>query len=120
MVDGAYATATFLHNATRAGIPVLARLKDNLSELCQLVERRFAGSRPTRIYRDGKDRVEIWDAHDFAPWETLAWDRVRVVHYGQHKPDQTIVEARWAGRFGSLSLYRMAKSRWRIEKSGVQ
>jgi Transposase DDE domain len=123
VVDGEYATATFLHTARRAGIPVVARLKNNLPELCQSVERRFAATRPTRVYRDGKDRVEIWDADDFAPWETLNWERVRVIRYRQHKPDKTVIEAQWltdlpARRFGSLSLYRIAKSRWEIENQG--
>jgi Transposase DDE domain len=123
VVDGEYATAPFLHTARRAGIPIVARLKDNLPELSQSVERRFARTPPTRVFRDGKDRVEVWDADDFAPWETLHWDRVRVIRYRQHKPDQTIVEAQWltdlpARRVGSLSLYRIAKSRWEIENQG--
>lgn len=120
VVDGEYATAPFLHAADRAGIPVIARLKDNLPELSQSVERRFATCPPTRVYRDGKDRLEVWDADDFAPWETLRWDRVRVIRYRQHKPDKTIVEAQWltnlpSRRVGSLSLYHLAKSRWEIE-----
>jgi len=123
VVDGVYATAPFLHAADKAGIPVLARLKENLPELSQSVKRRFAGTRPTRVYQDGKDRVEIWDADDFAPWETLHWHRVRVIRYRQHKPDQTVVEAQWltnlrARRVGSLSLYHLAKSRWEIENQG--
>jgi len=95
VVDGGYATAPFLHASDHAGIPIIARLKDNLPELSQSVERRFAAASPTRVYRDGKDRVEIWDADDFAPWETLRWDRVRVIRYRQHKPDQTTVQAQW-------------------------
>jgi hypothetical protein len=123
VVDGEYATAPFLHAAGRAGIPVIARLKDNLPELSQSVERRFASHPPTRVYRDGRDRVEIWEAHDFAPWETLDWDRVRVIRYRQHKPDRTTVEAQWltnlpSCRVGSLSLYHLAKTRWEIENQG--
>lgn len=122
-VDGGYATAPFLHCADRAGIRVVARLKDNLPELSQAVERRFASQPPTRIYRDGKDWIEMWDADDFAPWETLRWDRVRVLRYRQHKPDGTTIQADWLTNFsqrkvGSLSLYRMAKSRWEIENQG--
>ena len=69
------------------------------------------------------DRVEVWDADDFAPWETLQWDRVRVLRYRQHKPDKTVVEAQWltdlpSRRVGSLSLYHLAKSRWEIENQG--
>lgn len=123
VVDGEYATAPFLHAAGRAGIPVVARLKDNLPELSQSVQRRFAGTRPTAVYRDGDDRVEVWDADDFAPWETLRWDRVRVLRYRQHKPDKTVIEAQWLTdlprrRVGSLSLYHLAKSRWEIENQG--
>jgi hypothetical protein len=123
VVDGGYATAPFLHAAERAGIPVVARLKDNLPELSQSVERRFASQPPTRTYRDGKDRVEIWDADDFAPWETLRWDRVRVIRYRQHKPDGTVIYAEWltnlsVRQVGSLSLYHVAKSRWEIENQG--
>ena len=123
VVDGEYATAPFLHAAGRAGIPVIARLKNNLPELSHSVERRFASMRPTRVYHDNMDRVEIWDADDFAPWETLHWDRVRVLRYRQHKPDHTVVEAQWltdlpSCRVGSLSLYHLAKSRWEIENQG--
>jgi hypothetical protein len=123
VVDGGYATAPFLHAADQAGIPVVARLKDNLPELSQSVQRRFAAQPPTRTYRDGKDRIEMWDADDFAPWEALHWDRVRVLRYRQHKPDGTIIQADWLTNFsvrrvGSLSLYRIAKSRWEIENQG--
>jgi hypothetical protein len=123
VVDGAYATAPFLHATGRAGIPVVARLKDNLPELSQSVERRFASEPPTRTYREGRDRVEIWDAEDFAPWETLCWDRVRVIRYRQYKPDGSVVQAEWLTNFSprkvsSLSLYRIAKSRWEIENQG--
>jgi hypothetical protein len=123
VVDGAYATAPFLHATDKAGIPVVARLKNNLPELAQSVERRFASQPPTRTYRDGKDRIEIWDADDFAPWETLHWDRVRVIRYHQHKPDGTVVQAQWLTNFplrkvNSLSLYHICKSRWEIENQG--
>jgi hypothetical protein len=123
VVDGEYATAPFLHAADRAGIPVVARLKDNLPELSQSVERRFAAQSPTCTRRDGRDRIEIWDAYDFAPWETLHWDRVRVLRYRQHKPDGAVIQAEWLTNFsfrqvGSLSLYHIAKSRWEIENQG--
>ena len=123
VVDGEFATAPFLHAADRAGVPVVARLKDNLPELLAAVEKRFGSRPPTRVYRDGQDRVEIWDADDFDPWETLAWETVRVIRYRQHKPDGTVVQADWLTDFatrkvGSLSLYHMAKSRWEIENQG--
>jgi hypothetical protein len=123
VVDGGYATAPFLHAADQAGIKVVARLKYNLPELSQSVERRFAPLPPTRTYRDGKDRIEIWEADDFAPWGTLHWDRVRVLRYRQHRPDGAVIQAEWltnlpSRRVGSLSLYHIAKSRWEIENQG--
>jgi hypothetical protein len=123
VVDSELATAPFLHTAGRTGLHVVARLKTNLPELWQQVEKRFHRHRPTRVYRDGNDRVEIWDADDFDPWETLQWNTVRVIRYRQHKPDGTVVQAEWLTDFsppqvGSLSLYHMAKSRWEIENQG--
>lgn len=120
VVDGEFATAPFLHAAGRAGLRVVARLKSNLPELSAAVEKRFRGQPPTRIYQDRQDRVEIWDADDFDPWETLHWPTVRVIRYRQHKPDGTVVQADWITDFpirqaGCLSLYHMAKSRWEIE-----
>lgn len=123
VVDGEFATAPFLHAANQAGVPVVARLKENLPELLAAVEKRFGPQPPMRVYRDGQDRVEIWDADDFDPWETLGWETVRVIRYRQHKPDGTVVQADWLTDFatrkvGSLSLYHMAKSRWEIENQG--
>ena len=123
VVDGEFATAPFLHAAGRAGVPVVARLKENLPELFAAVEKRFGSRPPTCVYRDGADRVEIWDADDFDPWETLDWQTVRVIRYRQSKPDGTVVQADWLTNFpsrkvGSLSLYHMAKSRWEIENQG--
>ncbi|MBZ5620436.1 MAG: hypothetical protein LAQ69_17180 [Acidobacteriia bacterium] len=65
----------------------------------------------------------VWDADDFAPWDTLHWPTVRVLRYRQHKRDATVIQAEWLTNFsiaklGSLSFYRMAKSRWEIENSG--
>ncbi len=67
--------------------------------------------------------MELWDAEDFDPWETLAWETVRVFFYRQHKPDGTVVEAYWLTNFpcstvGPQALFRMAKSRWEIENQG--
>jgi hypothetical protein len=120
VVDGKFATAPFLQAAGEVGLPVVARLKDNLPELSEAVEKRFGQQPPTCVYWDGNDRVEIWDADDFDPWETLHWATVRVLRYRQHKPDGTVVEAAWLTnlplkKVGSLPLYPMAKSRWEIE-----
>jgi hypothetical protein len=123
VVDGAYAGAPFLHAANRLGLGVVARLKNNLPLLLAAVQRRFQQQAPTHVYRDGQDRVEIWDADDFDPWEPLQWETVRVIRYRQHKPNGQVVEAEWLTDFplrqvGSLSLYHMAKSRWEIENQG--
>jgi len=123
VVDGEFATALFLHVAGEVGLPVVARLKQNLPELLAAAQKRFDHQPPTRVYQDGKNRVEIWDANDFDPWETLDWPTVRVFRYRQHKPDGTVVEADWLTNFdpakvGSLSLYHIAKSRWEIENQG--
>jgi len=101
----------------------VARLKGNLPTLAQAVQVRFGPMAPTTTLHVGQDRVELWDADDFDPWETLRWPTVRVVRYRQHKPDGTVVEADWltdwpTRQVGALSLYRMAKSRWEIENQG--
>lgn len=123
VVDAEYATSTFLHVAAAVGLPVLARLKDNLPELAASVKRRFDGHKPRQVRMDGTDRIEFWDEEDFAPWETLHWERVRVLRYRQHQADGTVVEAEWLTNLSqrkapSLSLYRMARSRWEIENQG--
>ena len=123
VVDSNFAKAPFLHATEAAGLPVLARLQGNLPELSAAVEKRFRQQPPARVYAEGNDRIEIWDADDFDPWETLDWPTVRVLRYRQHKPDGQVIEADWLTNFppakaGSLSLYRMAKSRWEIENQG--
>jgi hypothetical protein len=123
VVDAAFATNTFLHTCSSVGIPVVARLKNNLPELASAVEKRFGNLPPHRVLTIDGDRVEFWDASDFDPWETLQWQTVRVLRYRQHRPDGDTVEAEWltnlsAQRVNTLSLYRMAKSRWTIENEG--
>ena len=121
--DGEYATAPFLHTTDAVGLPVVARLKENLPLLAAAVRARFDGQPPHAVFQQGDDRVEVWDADDFDAWETLNWPRVRVLRYRQHKPHGTVIQAEWLTNFptsklGSLSFYRMAKSRWEIENQG--
>ena len=121
--DGEYATAPFLHACGELGLRVVARLKDNLPELMAQVEKRFSHRRPTRTFTVGRDRVEVWDADDFDPWETLKWTTVRVVRYRQRRPDGSVVQAQWLTDFPrktvpAESIYHMAKSRWEIENQG--
>ena len=121
--DGEYATAPFLHTTGEVALPVVARLKENLPLLAAAVRDRFDGQPPHAVYQDGDDRVEVWDYDHFDSWETLDWPEVRVLRYRQHKRDGTVIQAEWLTNFpiaklGSLSFYRMAKSRWKIENGG--
>jgi len=123
VADGDFATAPFLHDVGDLGLSVVARLKNNLPELFAAAQKRFLHQPPHQVFRHGKDRVEIWDADDFDPWETLRWETVRVVRYRQHKPEGTIYEAYWLTDFprqrvSSRAIFRMAKSRWEIENQG--
>jgi Transposase DDE domain len=123
VVDGGFATAPFLHIATEAGWPVVARLKDNLPELSRAAERRFRSQPPDLQFRDGSDRVQIWSADDFDPWDGLQWKTVRVIRYRQQHRNGEVVEAYWLTNFSSQEislrcLYHMAKSRWQIENEG--
>ena len=123
VVDGEFATAPFLHTAGELGLRVVARLKDNLPELLAAAQKRFPAGPPATVFQYGADRVELWDAEDFDPWNTLRWETVRVFFYRQHKPDGRVVEAYWLTNFpystvGPQALFRMAKSRWEIENQG--
>lgn len=121
--DGEYATAPFLHTAGALGLRVVARLKSNLPELFTAATQRFEHQRPTDAFTQHGEYVELWDADDFDPWETLNWQTVRVLRYRQHKTDGSVVEAYWLtdfprGRLGSRALFTIAKSRWEIENQG--
>ena len=101
VVDGEFATAPFLHTAGKLGLRVVARLKDNLPELRAAARHRFPCGPPATVFQHGADRLELWDAEDFDPWETLDWETVRVFFYRQHKPDGKVVEAYWLTNFAS-------------------
>jgi DDE family transposase len=123
VVDGEFARAPFLHEAGDRGLHVVARLKGNLPELFAAAQKRFFRQPPHRIFQQGQDRVEVWDADDFDPWDTLRWETVRVIRYRQYKPNGDVVEAYWLTDFrssqvSSKTLYQLAKSRWAIENQG--
>jgi hypothetical protein len=123
VADGEFATAPFLHVAGDLGLPVVARLKENLPTLLAAATARFTAQPASVTFADGAERIELWDADDFDPWETLRWTTVRVLRYRQHKADGTVVEAYWLTdlplqRVSSRLLYRFAKSRWEIENEG--
>jgi hypothetical protein len=81
VIDGEFSTAPFLHTAGDLGLRMVARLKENLRELFTAAQKRFSSSPPTIVFQQGQDRVEIWDAADFDPWNTLRWETVRVFRY---------------------------------------
>ena len=123
VADGEFARAPFLHAAGELGLRVIVRLKANLPELLQAAQHRFDGQPPHTVLVHDGERVELWDADDFDPWETLRWKTVRVLRYRQFKPSGEVVEALWltdfsARRVGSRELYRLAKTRWEIENQG--
>jgi hypothetical protein len=125
VADGDFATAPFLHDVGHLGLSVVARLKNNLPELFTAAQKRFLPQPPHQVFRQGTDRVEIWDADDFDPWQTLRWETVRVVRYRQYKPHGTVCEAYWLTDFprrrvSSRAIFRMAKSRWEIENQGFK
>jgi hypothetical protein len=123
VVDAEYARAGFLHLAGDLGLRVVARLKANLPELFHAAEKRFRAQPPTTVFRQGSQRIEVWDADDFDPWETLRWETVRVLRYRQSQPNGAVVEAYWLTDFprhqlSSRTFFRLAKSRWEIENQG--
>jgi len=123
VVDGEFARAPFLHDAGDLGLHVVARLKGNLPQLLTAAQQKFLHQPPQQVFQQGQDRVEIWHADDFDPWDALRWETVRVIRYRQHKPDGQVVEAYWLTDFrssqvSSKTLYQLAKSRWEIENQG--
>lgn len=123
VADAKFATAPFLHTAGDAGIPIVARLKANLPEWSASVEARFGSQPPLATFVSGEDWVEVWDADDFDPWETLDWPTVRVLRYRQHKKDGTVIQADWltdfsVARLRSRTFFKLAKSRREIENQG--
>ena len=105
VVDSALSTAPFLHAAGRVGLHVVARLKSNLPELSRAVEKRFRSQPlPPAFSTSITNGIEMWDADDFDPWETLNWPTVRVIRYRQHKPDGSVVQADWLTDFSSRQV----------------
>lgn len=123
VADSLYASAPFLNAVGDRGLSALVRLKANLPTLFAAAQARFVGTPPRDTFTDHGDRIEIWDADDFDPWEDLRWLSVRVIRYRQTHPDGTVVEAYWltdfsARRVSSRALYRLAKGRWTVENQG--
>ena len=121
--DGLYASAPFLHAAGDLALHTVVRLKANLPTLLAAAEARFTVQPPRMTLEIAGDRVDLWDADDFDPWDALRWPTVRVLRYRQHHRDGTIIDAYWltdfpATRLSTPTLYRLAKSRWTIENQG--
>lgn len=121
--DAKFACAPFLNPLCALGLHAVVRLKANLPELSAQVRARFDGTPPSAVHVINGERVEIWDADDFDPWEGLQWQTVRVIRYRQYKKDGTVVEADWLTDYSkakvpSRSLFLLCKSRWEVENQG--
>jgi hypothetical protein len=121
--DAKFACAPFLNPLRALGLHAVVRLKANLPELSAQVRARFDGTPPDSVHHINGERVEIWDADDFDPWESLQWQTVRVIRYRQFKKDGTVVEAEWLTDYSkkkvpSRSLFLLCKSRWEVENQG--
>lgn len=123
VADGEFATAPFLHTVAECGLYALARLKENLPTLYQAARARFLNAPPTQTIERNGLRIDLWDADDFEPWDTLNWQSVRVLRYRYTQTDGTIVDACWLTDMpktfaSAATLYACAKSRWEIENQG--
>jgi len=123
VADSLYANAPFLHAVGDRGLRAIVRLKGNLPTLFAAAQARFRDQPPTLILDDAGERVELWDAEDFDPWDELRWPTVRVLRSRQTHRDGTVDEAYWLTdfsprRLSTRTLYRLAKGRWTIENQG--
>ena len=121
--DSLYANAPALHEANDLGLYAAAPLKDNLPNLYAQARARFEDRPPSLLVQDGKDRVELWDADDFDPWDNLRWQSVRVLRYRVQHPDGRLCPGYWltdipTRKLGSKSLFRLCQGRWGIENHG--
>lgn len=123
VADAKFAAAPFLNEVVRLGLHAVVRLKDNVPGLFGRATVRF-NSRPhdTVIDHHG-EAVEIWDDETFEPWDDLEWKFVRVLRYRYRSPKGEVVDAYWLTNYSkqsisSMSLFRLAKSRWEIENEG--
>jgi hypothetical protein len=123
VADAKFAAAPFLNEVVELGLHAVVRLKDNVPSLFDRAVARF-NSRPHDSTLDHHgEPVEIWDDQTFEPWEGLEWKFVRVLRYRYRSPKGEIVDAYWLTNYSqhaisSMSLFRLAKSRWEIENEG--
>lgn len=123
VADAKYAAAPFLNEAVKLGLHAIVRLKDNVPDLLGRATVRFNSRPPDAGFVHLGAPVEIWDDETFTPWEGLAWKFVRVLRYRYQSPKGEPVDAYWLTSFsqksvGSMTLFRLAKSRWEIENEG--
>lgn len=121
--DSLYANAPALHEANDLGLYVAAPLKDNLPLLYAQARARFRTSSPTCTFRQGAERVQLWDADDFDPWDNLRWESVRVLRYRVTHHDGQVSQGYWltdipTRKFSSKSLFHLCQGRWGIENYG--
>lgn len=123
VADAKYAAAPFLNEAIRLGLHVVVRLKDNVPTLFDRATVRFNSRPPDAVIDHHGAAVEMWTDEDFEPWEGLEWKAVRVLRYRYRSAKGEIVDAYWLTDYtqecvSSMSLFRLAKSRWEIENEG--
>lgn len=121
--DAKFGAAPFLNEVIELGLDAIVSLKDNLPDLSARAEVRFHARPPDATFVLNGEQLEVWDDEDFLPWEGLRWTRVRVIRYRQHRRDGSTTEAYWLTSYskaqvGSLTLIKLAKSRWEIENEG--
>lgn len=123
VADAKYGAASFLNTVAELGLKAVVRLKDNLPDLHGRAVARFNSRPPDRqIEHDGVP-VDIWDDATFQPWDGLEWSSVRVLRYRYTSRKGEVVDAYWLTNYspqsiGSEPLFKLAKSRWKIENQG--
>ncbi len=123
VADAKYAAAPFLNEVARLGLHAVVRLKDNVPSLFDRATARFNTRAPDSVTDHHGEPVEIWDDQTFEPWEGLEWKFLRVLRYRYRSPKGEVVDAYWLTNYSqqsisSMSLFRLAKSRWEIENEG--
>jgi len=123
VADAKFACAQFLNEIAEFGLHAIVRLKGNLPNLFDRATARFNSRASDSAIEHNGEPVEIWDDETFEPWDGLEWRSVRVLRYRYRSSKGEIVDAYWLTNYSqysisSISLFRLAKSRWEIESQG--
>lgn len=123
VADAKFACCGFLNDVRQLGLHAVVRLKDNVPDLHGRAVVRFNSRPPDEVIDVDGEHIEIWDDEEFRPWDGLDWPFVRVIRYRQLRRGGEVIDACWLTSYpkrevGSLTLYRLAKSRWEIENQG--